>query len=1221
MKKRYLHFALIFASILSLFLLAACDYNNDLPHTHKWSEVYANDSTNHWKTCSGCEEVQNKAAHEYGEWIEVTAATEDATGVKKHICSVCGYEETAIIEIHQHSIGEVVHTIDGRIIFKCETCKDLCFIDSNDNMHSLDRLFYSTKMYDSFSAFENGEILQNYYLETLINLLDFHYNYTKDLDNDIVYTSNFNNTISINEALAVWAAIESDWPILYWISNSVSYDSENINYLTSSVYYKGSERKNTHNLILERIDLFKKQTKDCVDNIQIIKKAYDYIIDNTNYAYDSNGQPSNELDAHSISGFFKNKNVVCEGYAKTFQILMNALSIDNCYITGKANNESHAWNYVEYNDKWYGMDVTWDDRINYSSENLIYKYFMLDNSKYSLLNRVANDNNLSNGVLYQFDLPNLSNEVLQGLVTLEDSNGFIKYCTINEAFDSMTNSSEDYYIYLYDKSNDILLIDNFDLEKSIWPNVKSITISGLSLNKGLKMPNSIETNSDVYLEKVILSYYDDSEKTLNINDNLLDLNVVIGKFQYEIIGNGALQIRNCTIGAYNVDSIMFYNDINVSTLIMKKTDAHFYCNVSTNKTTLDTSTLFFSSLNGTNNSTSFAFTIDELELLHEYKNGFINCSSIQIENAIDEFELYFNVNKIFNAEHTIISISTRNMEFLPKLSIGNILKGVITIKISGSIIYYDQNGIKHSSYIDPYTYHEKLFNIGDNSLSSFKICMSTGSEGSTELDRDLFSKDENNYVYINIIKEGNYWVSGSKILKYDGDELFIVIPEGYTEIAKGAFVNIRALSITLPSTLEKINADGWGGPGPFTGNCTHLIQMINKSKLNIYYNESLERYECDGMNLFSKTQYSTGGAPNVNVYSVDDALQILEENGYYYYVLDGVAIVVYAPSIEELVFPERINNMTYKLNNNLFYDNDVIKKVTFSNGIVEIGRYCFYECDNLKEIIMVDGLKKINYRSIGRCENLNKIIFAGTIEEISSSAFDINSEIKEIGISSNGTYYSVESGCLIDLQNKRIVLGSTNAVIPANVEIIGASAFQHVKFEQLVIPSNVKIIEEYAFYWSTIPSIEFSKGIEVISAYAFCAVQSLSVVVIPNSIKEIDGTAFGGCLLTQFDCPICVDSLDCSRWKISKITLQEGTKVVGSFFDCHDLIELIIPNSVVKFSVGNGFHGVYNLKKVYFKGTLEEWNTIVSNSNGETPLLYGAKLYILENGEFVEVNN
>ena len=126
MKKRYLHFAVIFALILSLFLLTAC-YNNDLPHTHKWSEVYANDSTNHWQTCSGCEEVQNKAAHEYGEWIEVTAATEDATGLKKHICSVCGYEETAIIEklSHTHKWLEVYANDSTNHWQTCSGCEEV----------------------------------------------------------------------------------------------------------------------------------------------------------------------------------------------------------------------------------------------------------------------------------------------------------------------------------------------------------------------------------------------------------------------------------------------------------------------------------------------------------------------------------------------------------------------------------------------------------------------------------------------------------------------------------------------------------------------------------------------------------------------------------------------------------------------------------------------------------------------------------------------------------------------------------------------------------------------------------------------------------------------------------------------------------------------------------------------------------------------------------------
>ena len=42
---------------------------------------------------------------------------------------------------------------------------------------------------------------------------------------------------------------------------------------------------------------------------------------------------------------------------------------------------------------------------------------------------------------------------------------------------------------------------------------------------------------------------------------------------------------------------------------------------------------------------------------------------------------------------------------------------------------------------------------------------------------------------------------------------------------------------------------------------------------------------------------------------------------------------------------------------------------------------------------------------------------------------------------------------------------------------------------------------------------------------------------------------------------------------------------------------------------------------MYFNGTLNEWNQIIANSGENTPLAYGAKLYVKNNGGYVEVTN
>ncbi|MCR4661626.1 MAG: leucine-rich repeat protein [Clostridia bacterium] len=82
---------------------------NKLQHSHNWIVEYSKDATYHWQTCSDCEEINNKAVHEYGEWEITTPATEESKGVKRRICIVCGHEETEEIERLEHTHDFVHH--------------------------------------------------------------------------------------------------------------------------------------------------------------------------------------------------------------------------------------------------------------------------------------------------------------------------------------------------------------------------------------------------------------------------------------------------------------------------------------------------------------------------------------------------------------------------------------------------------------------------------------------------------------------------------------------------------------------------------------------------------------------------------------------------------------------------------------------------------------------------------------------------------------------------------------------------------------------------------------------------------------------------------------------------------------------------------------------------------------------------------------------------------
>ena len=79
-----------------------------------------------------------------------------------------------------------------------------------------------------------------------------------------------------------------------------------------------------------------------------------------------------------------NKKAVCEGYAKSFKYLMDELGIPCIIVTGESKNskgniEKHAWNYVQIDQRWYAVDVTWDDPIirgGRTNNKIKYRYFL-----------------------------------------------------------------------------------------------------------------------------------------------------------------------------------------------------------------------------------------------------------------------------------------------------------------------------------------------------------------------------------------------------------------------------------------------------------------------------------------------------------------------------------------------------------------------------------------------------------------------------------------------------------------------------------------------------------------------------------------------------------------------------------------------------------------------------------------------------------------------------
>ncbi len=214
------------------------------------------------------------------------------------------------------------------------------------------------------------------------------------------------------EAVEVYYIFRNDHPEYYWLSSGVLYGINSIGetILIPGVYseYADGETRMAMDEAIE--DSFEEyiSAADALekkDNYTVAKLMHDMIAAAVEYGYDENGVALDTSYAHSIVGVLDgdpDTDVVCEGYSKTYQLLLNRLGINNIYVVGEAAGGGHAWNFVEMdNGKYYGVDITWDD----NGDNAVTEYFAKGAGKFNKDHTAYLPDNT--GEYFLYELPEL----------------------------------------------------------------------------------------------------------------------------------------------------------------------------------------------------------------------------------------------------------------------------------------------------------------------------------------------------------------------------------------------------------------------------------------------------------------------------------------------------------------------------------------------------------------------------------------------------------------------------------------------------------------------------------------------------------------------------------------------------------------------------------------------------------------------------------------------
>lgn len=104
-----------------------------------------------------------------------------------------------------------------------------------------------------------------------------------------------------------------------------------------------------------------------------IRLFHDYIASMNVYDSDKENGDSNYMSDKAIGTLFEGHSI-CSGYTDTLSLFLDKINVENYKIA----TDEHTWNAILINNKWYHVDLTWDDPITSTGDNIIqYDYFMV----------------------------------------------------------------------------------------------------------------------------------------------------------------------------------------------------------------------------------------------------------------------------------------------------------------------------------------------------------------------------------------------------------------------------------------------------------------------------------------------------------------------------------------------------------------------------------------------------------------------------------------------------------------------------------------------------------------------------------------------------------------------------------------------------------------------------------------------------------------------------
>ncbi len=241
-----------------------------------------------------------------------------------------------------------------------------------------------------------GKIAYEYYKTKLSDNQKIVYDEIKEAY--LQFKSTFSTkveSIKSNELKDVFTAVILDHPEIFWIDSYSSIGDiftgdVNTNMVIRLEYtYSKEEALQIKQEIEPKYSQIIEGAKKLSSDEKKVKYVHDKLVEISTYTSYTNKE---KAKFQSFVSIFEDGRTVCSGYAYGFKWIMDNLDIKSATIENidsKDSSNSHIWNKVYLDSKWYNLDVTWDAQLS-KDNNISYKYYLLENDEFYKIHTTPN---------------------------------------------------------------------------------------------------------------------------------------------------------------------------------------------------------------------------------------------------------------------------------------------------------------------------------------------------------------------------------------------------------------------------------------------------------------------------------------------------------------------------------------------------------------------------------------------------------------------------------------------------------------------------------------------------------------------------------------------------------------------------------------------------------------------------------------------------------------